>query len=159
MKLVAALLVGAALGCSGHGAVNPLGTGGSNGGGGNGGTGGAGGSAGDPGFVSVAPCLTESSYVAGVASISFGGGLGDTYSPACLKVQAGAQVTFAGDFGNHPLAPSAARGTLTGNPITVTSVGSNAAFTFPNPGFWAYYCMVHGGDPDGQDMAGVVWVQ
>jgi plastocyanin len=159
MKLVvAALLIGVAAGCSGNGAVNPLGAGGSGGTGGGSagrGPGGAGGS----GFVAVAPCNAASNYSIGATSISFGGAEGDSYNPTCLKVPAGTTVTFLGDFGNHPLAPSAARGTLTGNPIVVTSAGSTASFTFPAAGFWAFYCMVHGSDPDGDLMSGVVWVE
>ncbi|HEY5452385.1 MAG TPA: hypothetical protein VIQ54_26700 [Polyangia bacterium] len=159
MKLVAALLVGAALGCSGNGAVNPLGTGGSNGGGGNGGTGGAGGAGGDPSFVPFAPCTNQGSYVTGATTIAFGGGNGDSYSPPCLQVPIGATVTFAGDFGNHPLAPSAARGTQTGNPISPTGIGSTASFSFPVAGFWAYFCTNHGSDPDGTFMSGVIWAK
>ncbi len=164
MKLVAAVLAAAAaLGCSGNGAVNPLGAGGSKGGGGGmgGSAGGAGGSGGgDPTFVPVAPCTNESSYViGGQATIAFGGGQGDVYNPACLKVSAGTLVTFEGDFGNHPLAPSAARGTQTGNPIAATGLGSTASFTFPVAGFWAYYCTNHGSDPDGAFMSGVIWAK
>jgi len=150
----AALLVVASVGCSGDGAVNPLGTGGTSGSGG--GTGG--GSGGGSGFIAVAPCKAESNYTIDATSIAFGGAEDNFYNPTCLKVPAGTTVTFSGDFGTHPLAPSAARGTLTGNPITVTSVGSTASFTFPTAGFWAYTCMVHGSDPDGELMTGVVWV-
>jgi plastocyanin len=157
MKLVAPLLLAAALGCSGDGAVNPLGAGGVGGGGA--GTGGSGGTGPDPSFLPFEPCTTPSAYVTGATSIAFGGARGNIYDPPCLQVAAGTTVTFSGDLGNHPLAPSAARGTLTGNPITVTSAGFTASFTFPDAGFWAYYCMVHGSDFDGQDMAGVVWVK
>jgi len=30
---------------------------------------------------------------------------------------------------------------------------------FPDPGFFAYYCGVHGGADDGSTMAGVIWVR
>ena len=165
MRLVAALLAGAAaLGCSGNGAVNPLGVGGSSGGAGSGGTAGTGGdgqggAGGDRGFIAFAPCTNETSYVTGQTTIAFGGGNGDNYNPPCLQVPLGATVTFAGDFGNHPLAPSAARGTQTGNPIAATGLGSTASFTFPVAGFWAYYCTNHGSDPDGTFMSGVIWAK
>jgi plastocyanin len=32
-------------------------------------------------------------------------------------------------------------------------------FTFPTPGYYAYFCMYHGFDDSGNFMAGVVWVQ
>src|SRR5205814_7047349 len=112
---------------SGNGAGNPgtagssagtTGTGGSNAGtAGAGGTS-AGGSGGTtPGFMSVLPCTSESAYMTGT-TISFPAAATDfSYSPKCLKVSAGATVTFSGDFSSHPLTPSALRGTLTGNPI------------------------------------------
>ena len=155
MRPLAAMLLFVAAGCSGNGAVNPLGTGGSGGAAGSGG-GGPGGSG--SGFMAVAPCNAESNYTVGATSIAFGGAEDNFYNPTCLKVPAGTTVTFSGDFGTHPLAPSVARGTLTGNPIAATSAGSTASFTFPSAGFWAYFCTVHGSDPDGELMTGVVWV-
>jgi len=143
-------------GAAGFDAGNAAGSGG---GGGSGGAGGGGGTPGDPSFLPFEPCTSPSAYLTGETSIAFGGGEGNAYNPACLKVPPGTTVTFSGDFGNHPLAPSAARGTLTGNPITITSAGATASFTFPAAGFWAYYCMQHGSDPDGQNMTGIIWVK
>ena len=91
-------------------------------------------------------------------TIAFGGTVGFDYAPKCLKVPAGATVTFSGDFASHPLAPSATRGDTTNNPIVNMSNGTTASFTFPTPGFYAYFCNFHGSD-DGASMSGVIWVQ
>jgi plastocyanin len=143
---------------SGAAALSPLrgGCKGGNGGNGNG-TGGAGGAGGGAPFMAYAPCADETFYVAG-STIAFGGSVGFDYAPRCLKVPAGTTVTFSGDFATHPLIPSAIRGTITGNPIVATSSGATATFTFANPGFYAYLCMIHGLD-DGSSMSGVIWVQ
>jgi len=98
-------------------------------------------------------------------TIAFGGVM-LVYAPKCLKVTAGATVTFKGmgveTFMDHPLAPSGNRGLLTGNPITVTQDAvAMKSFTFPTPGFYAYYCMFHDPlDTGGPGlMSGVIWVQ
>jgi plastocyanin len=148
---------------SGNGAGNP-GRGGSAGGsaGAGGAAGGnAAGAGGDSGFTAVAPCDSAASYAAGTsaATITFGAAGDISYMPRCLKVPAGAQVTFMGDFSAHPLEPSALRGTLTGNPITATSTGNSKAFAFPVPGFFAYFCAFHGPSDGATGMVGVIWVQ
>jgi plastocyanin len=145
----------AAVGCtdnSGNGAGNP-------GAGGSGGSsaGGAGGTT--PGFTSVLPCTTEGAYTTGT-TINFPASATDfSYSPKCLKAPAGTTVTFSGDFASHPLTPSALRGTLAGNPITVTSSGASKDFMFPTPGFYAYFCAFHDPNDTGNFMSGVIWVQ
>jgi plastocyanin len=132
---------------------------------GNPGRGGAGGGAAGAGgggvFTAVAPCATEASYTAGTAasSVTFGAAGDFSYTPKCLKVPAGAQVTFMGDFSAHPLEPSALRGTLTDNPIEATSSGNSASFTFPIPGYYAYFCAFHGPSDGATGMVGVIWVQ
>ena len=68
-------------------------------------------------------------------------------------------MTFSGDFASHPLSPSAMRGTIPGNPIGNVSAGSAQTFTFPTPGFFAYFCPFHGTLDDGTGMAGVIWVE
>jgi plastocyanin len=158
------------IGCSGDGASSTPGTGGSTGGTGGGGggttgTGGAGGTSGGGGgtgatFMAMVPCLEESNYTASGNTIAFGGtDPGQNYAPKCLKVSAGATVTFNGDnFAFHPLEPSTLRGTVTGNPIVSTNTGSSKSFTFPNPGFYAYLCLFHGSDSS-EFMNGVIWVQ
>ncbi|HXU06013.1 MAG TPA: plastocyanin/azurin family copper-binding protein [Polyangia bacterium] len=141
-------------GAAGTGGASAGGTGGAVGGGGTGGT--------PAGFMAIAPCNAATDYVAGT-TISFGGNVGFAYDPHCLKVQAGASVTFSGDFSFHPLEPSAMRGNTTSNPITAISAGidggTTASFTFPNAGFYAYFCSFHGASDTGAGMAGVIWVQ
>lgn len=113
-------------------------------------------------FTPVVPCLTETDYVTGVTVVRFGflgSPRGFVYDPACLEVGAGTIVTFTGDFSHHPLYRSRERGTVDGNPIAAPSTGQTADVTFPNPGYYAYYCGVHGALDDGQAMAGVVWVR
>jgi plastocyanin len=155
------------IGCSGDGGGSTPGTGGSTGGtGGGGGTTGGGGTGGGGGgggtgatFMAMIPCPEEASYTTTGTTVMFGAALGSNYAPKCLKVSTGATVTFSGDnFAFHPLQPSTMRGTVTGNPITLTNTGMTKAFTFPNPGFYAYFCMFHGLD-DAEFMNGVVWVQ
>jgi plastocyanin len=120
-------------------------------------TGTAGGSGGSVAFTAVDPCPTEADYDAGTA-ISFPSG-GLNYSPKCLKVSRGATVTFSGTFSSHPLRKSAMRGNTTSNPIVDTDTGTSTTVTFPASGFYAYYCLYHGLDSSGDNMAGVVWVQ
>jgi plastocyanin len=172
------LIVSAALGAacndnSGGSPGNPGAAGASAGTGGTGGTsaGGAGGAGGaTPGFMSVSPCLSEGDYLtgtptAGMPTINFGVNGALTYDPACLKTPAGSTVTFSGNFGVHPLVPSAMRGNTTNNPITLVPFNpdggtmANASFTFPTAGFYAYYCAEHGSSDTGAGMAGVIWVQ
>jgi plastocyanin len=115
--------------------------------------------------MAVAPCNAANNYVtAADNTITFGASL--TYAPNCLKVTAGTAVTFKGTgvatFSDHPLSPSGKRGLLTGNPITVTQdTIAMKSFTFPTPGFYAYYCMYHDPFDSGGDglMSGVIWVQ
>jgi plastocyanin len=113
----------------------------------------------------VNPCKLATDYTtAGDNTITFGGPAGLVYAPQCLKVTAGAMVTFKGGgtdtFSDHPLAPSTTRGTLSGNPIAnVADTSTTKSFTFPTPGYYAYYCQYHGLDASGTGMTGVIWVQ
>ena len=160
LAFVGVIIVGLAAGCGSSGPS--YGTGGASGTGGAGsGTGGAsgagtGGTSGGA-FTAVAPCNAESDYSSSGSTITFGPTA--AYSPKCLKVSKGTAVTFSGDFGVHPLEPSGMRGTLTGNPITATTTGTTKSFTFPNAGFWAYFCSIHGASDGAAGMVGVVWVQ
>jgi plastocyanin len=113
----------------------------------------------DGGFSAVAPCPAASSYLEGATTVAFGGTTGYVYAPSCLKLAVGGSVAFLGDFASHPLSPSATRGTLAGNPITNVSAGAARTFTFPAPGFYAYFCPFHGTLDDGTGMAGVIWVE
>jgi len=125
-----------------------------------GGGGGAGGTAGGIPFVAVNPCNSEDAYTTTGTTIMYGGP-NLKYTPKCLKVAAGSQVTFSpatsGDsFSVHPLNHST-RGTQP-SPITETLTGASKTFTFATPGFYAYYCEFHGSADDGNNMAGVIWV-
>jgi plastocyanin len=108
--------------------------------------------------MAVEPCTTDWIYVTSGRTIEFGVNDSQTYQPSCLQVPKGASVMFLGEFGLHPLVPSAQRGTTTGNPILSIPTGIAATFTFPDAGFYAYYCNIHGTD-DGLSMAGVIWVK
>jgi plastocyanin len=147
-------------GATGSGGA-PAGSGGATGSGGSTGSGGA-----QAAFTAVNPCKAEGDYTTTGTTVMFGGS-SLVYEPKCLKVAAGASVTFTGmngeTFSGHPLTPSTERGTLTENPIKSTMSNTNSkSFTFPTPGFYAYYCLFHGLDSataSDNGMAGVVWVQ
>jgi len=153
--LVAGLIATACTDNSGNG--NPGVGGSSAGAAGTTGSGGTGGSSGN--FMAVPPCNTEGDYMSG-STVTFPASATDvSYTPKCLKVTAGATVTFNGDFTLHPLEPSTKRGTLTGNPITSTGTGTTKGFVFPTAGYYAYYCMTHGPSDGAAGMVGVIWVQ
>ena len=162
-SLLAAGLVGLACSGDGTGPGNPGAAGasagsgaGGTGGGGTAGSGGAGGTS--PNFMAVPPCNAESDYMTGT-TVSFPmSATNFSYSPKCLKVTAGTTVAFSGDFTGHPLEPSANRGTLTGSPIMATSSGTTKSFAFSTPGYYAYFCSVHGPSDGAAGMVGVVWV-
>ena len=131
------------------------GSGGSTGGSG-GATGGAGGGgAVTPAFMNIAPCSAESDYVK-TDTIKATAVL--KYSPACVQIKKGGSVKFDMMLDVHPLKKSAMRGNTTDNPIMDTNTGTSASFTFPKSGFFAFFCMLHGGTDTGTGMAGVVWV-
>lgn len=92
-----------------------------------------------------------------IRTVSFGVG-GFTYSPKCITIAAGQMVTFSGTFSSHPLRPGIGANATAGspnNPITATSTGTTANFTFANAGTYPYNCQFH----DGSGMNGVVKVQ
>ena len=95
------------------------------------------------------------------STVSFGGAGGSPlfgYAPPCLRVAAGASVTFAGDFSVHPLSPGTSPTTTTAgsanNPIARTETGTSLAVTFPTAGVYPYFCEMH----YAAGMAGVVLV-
>jgi plastocyanin len=100
-------------------------------------------------FVAIDPCSQSGNYTTTLQTINFRTGV-DGYTPSCLKVPRHTTVTFAGSFGSHPLQPRG--GGSAGNPITSTSAGSQAMFTFDSAGFFPYHCGIH------SDMIGVIWV-
>lgn len=105
-------------------------------------------------FSSLPPCGAMSDYVAGPTTVTAGVG-GFVYAPKCLRVPAGTVVTLPGSA-THPLRRST-RGTA-GSPIPDGPSTSAQVITFSSPGFYPYYCNVHGND-SGTTMSGVVWVE
>jgi plastocyanin len=96
---------------------------------------------------STATDLTGQSAV----GIAFGGALGTVYSPRCIRVKAGTQVTFNGAFTFHPLLAGevtggvtvpAASGT-TPLPTTAVSGGTTATFAMTPAGAYGYFCTMH----------------
>jgi plastocyanin len=139
-------------------------------GGGNGGSGG--GTGGSTGTTTSTTTEATSSSTGGEAKIN-GCGPSDfvappsmpatvsftccSFSPPCLKVPAGTDVTFAGSFAEHPLeagdvGPPAT--TDPNSPIKPTSSGASVTFTMATPGTYPFYCMFH--DPT---MAGAILVE
>jgi len=98
----------------------------------------------------------QASYVdrAGTPTIHFGGDLDDSYSPACITVSMDQQVSWSGDFEEHPLSPGVApsvRGTsnpgTTPNPIPTQKSGTTTiTATFGATGYFPYYCIDHEDD-------------
>ena len=109
-----------------------------------GGAGGAGGGTANPGCPGYAGCST---FTDGT-TVTFPN-LNDTYSPRCLRVRAGQQVTFSGDLTDHPLQQAC-------GPVANAITGS-AATTFTVPGVYGYWCTDHGSS-GGSGMAGAIEV-
>ncbi len=81
---------------------------------------------------------------------------GANYSPRCLKVKAGAQVTI--DASNrHPLMGMDA---IDGVENTLGSQEFSTPQTriYSVPGIYGYFCTAHG-DSEGDGMAGAIWVE
>jgi plastocyanin len=71
-----------------------------------------------------------------------------SYTPACVKIEAGETVTFSGAFSSHPLRPGFTEGgppaADPGSPILATSAGSTpVTFTFAEAGVDPFYCNNH----------------
>ena len=68
--------------------------------------------------------------------VSFGGALGNNYSPSSITVNVGDTVEWRGDFSIHPL--------VSDNGLWGTEGGgSTFSFTFNSPGTFDYHCQVH----------------
>jgi len=80
-----------------------------------------------------------------------------SYSPACMKVSPGTQVTFSGSFVPHPLMPGVdCQADASGDsPVSSTASGTSAQFRFDDPGSYGYFCANHCGT---FDMEGAVYV-
>lgn len=81
----------------------------------------------------------------------------DFFTPRCLRIAVGQDVTWSGDLSDHPLAPGILRANMVetqpGSPIPRVSSGFTAMASFPSAGAWAFYCPLHP-----PEMAGVVYV-
>ena len=70
-----------------------------------------------------------------------------SYSPPCVKVEAGDTVKFSGTFVSHPLRSGFTEGGAPdpdpGSPILDTSSGAEATFTFAEAGVDPFYCANH----------------
>jgi plastocyanin len=77
-------------------------------------------------------------------TIAFGGQLGHSYQPACVKISAGATVVFSGAFNAHPLAGGevvAGAGTPDpGSPIPTMNSGVSASVSLAQAGTYPFYC-------------------
>ncbi len=70
-----------------------------------------------------------------------------SYSPPCVRIEAGDTVKFSGGFSGHPLAAGSTEGgppaADPGSPILATGAGTQATFTFAEAGVDPYYCTNH----------------
>jgi plastocyanin len=108
-------------------------------------------------FMALPGCASAGGYTVTQdlhATVNFGGAVGTSYSPRCLRLARTAQVTFSGSFSNHPLSPTTGMGSAP-NPITHTGSGTSATFTFNAAGFYPYHCDFH---DVSDNMHGVIWV-
>ena len=106
--------------------------------------------------ASFAGCTTYTDRTAAGASreVSFGGGLGLSYSPKCIKIKKGQTITFKGSFAGHPLKASCEEATA----IPATNSGTTKTVTFNTPGYYSYYCTFHS-STSGSGMAGSIFVE
>jgi plastocyanin len=58
------------------------------------------------------------------------------YSPTPTTIKTGDTATFSGSFMSHPLV-------WDGGQFATTSTGTSSAFTFSQPGTYAYHCQIH----------------
>jgi plastocyanin len=71
------------------------------------------------------------------------------YTPPCFRVSAGTEVTFSGNFTEHPLVGGQVDGTGSTAPDPTspftppTTGGSSRAFPLPSAGAFPFYCDVH----------------
>jgi plastocyanin len=71
-----------------------------------------------------------------------------TYAPKCIKVNAGAQVTFNGAFASHPLQGGVVNGAVmtpasSGPFAALTNSGNTKTFAMTTAGAFPYYCTFH----------------
>lgn len=105
---------------------------------------GAGGVAGEPEPPQLNGCSTYLDRTAPQASRTVPWDASIAVSPErCMKIRAGQQVVFDGDFDAHPLE---AFGGDTPSPF------SGTPWLFDQPGAFGYICTIH------SEMLGVIWV-
>ena len=83
-----------------------------------------------------------------------------TYSPRCIKVDLGAQVTFNGSFSGHPMSGGTVVGGVatpasSGPFLPMTNTGTSKSFTMSSNGDFPYYCLAHGA---AFNLSGMVYV-
>jgi plastocyanin len=78
-----------------------------------------------------------------------------SYAKRYLKVKVGQSVTFAGDFGFHPLVIDCQDSTSLTNTSGFTG---SRTFMFLKPGYYGYHCQNHGNPPSSGNMSGNIWV-
>jgi len=114
----------------------------------------------DPCAPGFAGCGSATDYVdatlsTGAVVVAFPAGGETSYSPKCLRVHLGQDVTFRGSFDSHPL--DQACGPLAGG-IPSVGGGSSTVISFDVAlGTYGYYCQNHG-SPSGGGMAGAIQV-
>lgn len=152
----------------GTGGGGPGGTGGAGGGatsgGGMGGMGGAGGGEGGAGGAGGGsnlingcdPAMATDQTGDPTATIMT---MGLAYSPKCVRISTGTEVTFNSDFTLHPLRGGTVEGVTPtedpNSPIKATNTGMMAKFTFPAKGTYGFYCNNHAA----AGMAGAIFVE
>jgi plastocyanin len=81
------------------------------------------------------------------------------YVPPCVRVKAGADVTWNSNFMIHPLVGGVIEGVMkkpdANSPIKPVSSGMSVTYKLANAGVYGFYCDVHG--PAG--MRGAVFVE
>ncbi len=83
---------------------------------------------------------------------------GFSYTPKCIRVASGTQVTFQGSFASHPLQGGYVSGGVvpasSGPFVPVTDTGTSKTVTMTSEGTFPYYCQAHALS----GMTGVVFV-
>ena len=152
----------------GHAGEAPIGAAGEPNGGNSGAPNGNGGAAGQSEPADVIPDLngcttaTYEDFGAADATRTIGiATMGLSFTPKCMTIRVGQTVRWEGSLATHPLAPGNPDHPDAGSPnspITETTTGSSAEFTFDSAGTFPYYCEVHSFGA-GMGMAGAVHVQ
>jgi plastocyanin len=72
---------------------------------------------------------------------------GIEYTPRCVRVHAGSNVVFSGNFTSHPLVGGTVNGSTgtpdTSSPLPDTRSGSEVMVTLSKVGAVPYYCTAH----------------